>query len=91
MLNKWYACMCAQLFQSCSTLCDTWTLACQDPMSMKFPRQENWSVLPFPPPGDVLDPGIEPKSPASPALQVDSLMLEPLGKPNKWYKCVIIH
>ena len=80
MLNKWYACMCAHLFQSCPTLCDTWTLARQAPVSMRFPRKENWSVLPFAPPGDVFDPGIKPKSPASPALQVESLMLEPLGE-----------
>ena len=39
---------------------------------MEFPRQEYWSGLPFPPPGDLPDPGIEP---ASPALQVDSLPL----------------
>ena len=90
-LSLWYACMHDQLFPSCPTLCDTWTLARQASLSMKFPRQENWSGLPFPPPGDLLDPGIKPKSPGSPALQVDSLMLEPLGKPNKGYKCVIIH
>ena len=40
----------------------------QDPLFMGFPRQEKWSGLPFPPPGDLLDPGIEPMSPA---LQVD--------------------
>ena len=35
-----------------------WTVACQAPLSMGFSRQENWSVLPFPPPGDHPDPGI---------------------------------
>ena len=37
--------------------------------------------MPFPPPGDLSDPGIEPASPVSPALQADSLLLDPLGKP----------
>ena len=46
---------------------------------MGFSRREYWSGLPFPPPGDVSDPGIEP---ASPALQADSLPAEPLGKPQ---------
>ena len=40
---------------------------------MGFPRQEYWSELPFPSPGDLPDPGIEPVSPGSPALQADSL------------------
>ena len=39
----------------------------QAPLSMEFFRQEYWSGLPFPPPGDLPDPGIEPKSPASPS------------------------
>ena len=58
-----------------------WTVALQAPLSMGFSRQEYWSGLPGPPPGDLPDPGIEPKSPTSPALQVDSLLAEPLGKP----------
>ena len=45
-----------------------WTIACQAPLSMGFPRQEYWSGLPFPPPGDLPDPGIEPKSPVACAL-----------------------
>ena len=52
---------------------------CQAPMSMGFPRQEYWSGLPFPPLGDLPDPGIEP---ASPALQVDSLLLSHQGSPR---------
>ena len=40
------------------------TVARQAPLSMGFPRQEYWSGLPFPPPGDLPDPGLEPKSPA---------------------------
>ena len=41
-----------------------WTVPCQTPLSMGFPRQEYWSGLPFPSPGDLPDPGIEPLSPA---------------------------
>ena len=55
-----------------------WTVACQAPLSMGFPRQENWSGLPFPPPGDLPNAGIEP---TSPALQVDYLPLSHLGIP----------
>ena len=47
--------------------------------SMEFSRQEYWSGLPFPSSGDLPDPGIEPKSPVSPALQADSLPLCHLG------------
>ena len=49
-----------------------WTLAHQAPLSMGFPRQEYWSGLLFPSPGDLSDPGIEP---ASCALQANSLLL----------------
>ena len=45
------------------------------PLSVWFSRQEYWSGLPFPSPGDLPDPGIEPTSPESPALQVDSVLL----------------
>ena len=51
------------------TLATPWTIACQVPLSKGFSRQEYWSGLPFPSPGDLLDPGIEPQSPA---LQADS-------------------
>ena len=56
-----------------------WTAAYQAPPSMGFSRQEYWSGLPFPSPGDLPDPGIEPRSPA---LQADSLSAEPQGKPK---------
>ena len=49
-----------------------------------FSRQEYWSGLPCPPPGDLPDPGIEPKSPLSPALQADSLLLSHQGSPFKY-------
>ena len=51
--------------KSCLTLCNLWTVAHQAPLSMGFPKQEYWSGLPFPSPGDPPDPGIEPLSPAS--------------------------
>ena len=54
-----------------------WTIACQAPLSMRFPRQEHWSGLPFPPPGDLPDPGIEPKS-VAPALAGRFFTTEPL-------------
>jgi len=50
-----------------------WAIACQSPLSMGFSRQEYWSGLPFPSPGDLSDPGIEPRSPA---MQAGSLTTE---------------
>ena len=55
-----------------------WTVAYQAPPSMGFSRQEYWSGLPFPSPGNLPNPGIEPRSPA---LQADTLTSEPPGKP----------
>ena len=60
-----------------------WTAAHQAPLSMGFSRQEFWSGLPFPPPGDLPDPGIKPMSPAvlaSLALAGRILTTEPPGK-----------
>ena len=57
-----------------------WTVVQQGPLFMEFPRQEYWSGLSFPPPGDLPHPGIESWSPA---LQADSLPSEPPGKPHK--------
>ena len=54
-----------------------WTVVSQAPPSMEFSRQEYWSGLPFPSPGDLPNPGIEPRSPA---LQTDALPSEPPGK-----------
>ena len=64
--------------QLCLTLATPWTVARQAPLSMGFSRQEYWSGLPFPSPGDLPDPGIEPWSPA---LQADNLPTELWGKP----------
>ena len=47
-----------------NTLATPWTVAYQAPLSMEFPRQEYWSGLPFPFPGDIPDPGIKPEFPA---------------------------
>ena len=63
--------------KSCRTLGTAWTVARQAPLSMGFPRQEYWSGLPFPSPGDLPDTGIEL---GSPALQADYLLTEPQGK-----------
>ena len=58
-----------------------WTVACQASLFMAFLRQEWWNGLPCPPPQDLLDPGIQLKSPVFPVLEADSLPLEPPGKP----------
>ena len=58
-----------------------WTVAYQAPLSMGFSRQECWSGLPFPSPGDLPNPGIEP---GSPALRADTLPSEPPGKPKRY-------
>ena len=54
-----------------------WTVAYQAPQSMEFSRQEYWSGLSFPSPGDLPNPGIKP---GSPSLQADALLSEPPGK-----------
>ena len=59
-----------------------WTIALQASLSMGFPRQEFWSVLPFPSPGNLPNPGIKPTSPVSPALAGQLFTTEPPGKPN---------
>ena len=68
-----YLCMCS--LHACSVVSDAFAthgpchgVPCQAPLSMGFPRQEYWSELPFPPPGDLPNPGIKPESPASNAL-----------------------
>ena len=64
---------------ACLLSCDPWTAAHQAPLSMGFSRQEYWSGLPFPPPGHLPNPGIEP---VSPALAGGCFTTEPLGKPD---------
>ena len=53
--------------QSCQLFVTPWTVVCQAPLSMGFSRHEYWSGLPFPPPGDLPDPGIQPASLMFPA------------------------
>ena len=67
----------SEVAQSCLSLCDPWTAAHQVPPSMGFSRQEHWSGLLFPSPGDPPKMGIEPRSPT---MQADSLPSEPPGK-----------
>ena len=67
-LKPVYACVRAKWLQSCLTLCTKWTVAHQARLCMGFSRQEYWSGLPCPPPGDLPDPGIKPASLLSPAL-----------------------
>ena len=87
---NWFTMLC--LFQVCSKVIQLWKnsrivmsdsaipwiVACPTPLSMEFPRQEYWSGLSFPSPGDLPDPRIKPRSPA---LQAGSLPTEPPGKP----------
>ena len=63
--------------KSCPILVTPWTIPWKAPLFMGFSRQEYWSMLPFPSPGDLPDPGIEPWSPA---LLTDSLPTELWGK-----------
>ena len=61
------------------------TVAYQASLCMGFSRQENWSGLPFPSPGDLPDPGIEPRFPT---LQADALLSDPPGEPGEKVKGV---
>ena len=72
-----YVCM---LSHSCLTLYDPWTVAHQARLSIEISRQEYWSGLPFPTPGDPPDPGIKPISLVSPALAARFFTTEPPGK-----------
>ena len=77
---------CGLVAKLCLTLATPWTLALQTPLSIGFSRQEYWSGLPFPSPGNLPDPGIEP---GSPALQADSFLTELPGKPPVLYSVVL--
>ena len=65
------------MFRKVQFFCDRWAVAHQVPLAMGFSRQECWSGLPYPSPGDLPDPGIKP---GYPVLQPDSLPLESPGK-----------
>ena len=62
--------MCGLVAQSCLTLATPWTVARPAPLSMGFPRQEYWSGLPFPFPGDLPNREIKPRSPALQAVSL---------------------
>ena len=79
---KWFSYVfycCCLVAKSCPTLSDPMNCRCQAPLSTGFLRQEYWSGLPFPSPGDLPDPGIKL---VSPALQADSLPLSHQGSPS---------
>ena len=81
-LHRDINCCCCRCFShsaSSDSLRPLWTIAHQAPLSMGFSRQEYWSGLPFPSPGDLPNPGTEP---TSPAWQVDSLPLSQQGSPE---------
>ena len=71
--------MCAQSLSRVQLFATPWT-----PLSMEFSMQEYWNGLPFSPLGDLPDPGIEPVSPASPALAGRFFTTEPPGK-SHWH------
>ena len=83
---------CAQFLSHVRLFVTPWTVARQAPLTMGFPRQEYWSRLPFSPPGDLPDPGIEPMSPASPTLADGLFTTEPSRKSACFYiyciKCI---
>ena len=75
-------CVCACTLSHLQLFVTLWTVVCQAPLSLGFSRQDYWSQLPFPPPGDLLDLGIEPMSPVSPALAGGFFTAEPPGRPT---------
>ena len=76
------ACVHAKLLQLYLTFWDTIKVARQAPLSIGFSRQEYWTGLPCPPPGDLPDPGIKPTSPEAPGLQADPLPMSHQGSPQ---------
>ena len=84
LFQSFYKCICCFLLFSCSVVSNSfatpWTIDHQAPLSVGFSRHEYWSGLPFPSPGDLPNPGIEP---GSPRLQAEPLPSEPSVKPLK--------
>ena len=75
-------CVCAKSLSHVRLFVAPWTVARQAPLPMGFSRQRHWSGLPFPPAGDLPNPGIEPKSLMSPALAGRFFTISPSGKPT---------
>ena len=88
MTSCYHVCMLSH-FSHVQLFVIPWTIVHQAPLSMGFSKQEHWSGLPCPPPGDLPGPWIEPMSPASPALQADSLPLRHQGSPSCYYLITI--
>jgi len=83
--NRDWLCVCCVLSLKRVQLFETpWTVAPKAPLSMEFSRQEYWSGLPFPPLGDLPNPGIKPTSLASPASAGGFFTTVPPGKPQDW-------
>ena len=74
-----FLCAPVKLLSRVQLIATPWTVAYQAPPSMEFSKQEYWSGLPFPSPGDLPNPGIQPRSPA---LRADVFPFETLGKPS---------
>ena len=74
----------AQLLSHVGLFVIPWTIVHKAPLSMELCRQEYWSGLPFPPPGDLPDPGTEPMSLVSLALAGGLFTTEPPGKPSRY-------
>ena len=79
--------MCACVLSHVWPFVTTWTVACQAPLSMELSRQEHWSGLPFPTPGDLPEPGTEHRSPA---LQADFYCLSHQGNPQAIIKSTLL-
>ena len=77
-------CAHAQSFRCVQISVTPGTVAYQAPLPMGFSRQEYWSGLSCPPPGDLSDPGVKPMSSVSPALVGRFFTTEPPGKPTHW-------
>ena len=80
-LENYQTTKCCAVLSHVQIFATPWIVTCQVPLSMAYSRQEYRSGLPFLSPGDLPDPGIEPASPVSPALQADSLPSKPSGYP----------
>ena len=79
-IHSWWTSLCVCVGGGVQLFMTLWTVAHQAALSMGFSRQECWSGLPCPPPGDLPHPGLEA---GPPALQVESLLTEPPGKPGR--------
>ena len=92
-MNSLYYEVCVDMLSRGHLFATPWTVVLQAPLSLGFSRQEYWSGLPFPAPGDLPNPGTEPVSPVSPALAGQVFTTEPPGKPlyyERWVRKIFI-